>query len=99
MRTALARALLHGPRNLVLDEPTSGLDVHSVRSLRDVVLRLSDSGHCILFSSHVLEEVRMLCDRVFIIDSGRIVARGTPTELCAQAGASSLEEAFVRITC
>ena len=98
MKTALARAILHDPQNIVLDEPTNGLDVHSVRSLRDVLMRLRDRGKCILFSSHVLEEVRMLCDRVFIISAGRLVARGTPEELCAQTGASSLEEAFVRVT-
>ncbi|HXN48357.1 MAG TPA: hypothetical protein VN893_17035, partial [Bryobacteraceae bacterium] len=98
MKTALARAILHGPQNIVLDEPTNGLDVHSVRSLRDVLVRLRNAGKCILFSSHVLEEVRMLCDRVFIISAGRLVARGTPAELCAQTGASSLEEAFVRVT-
>ena len=98
MKTALARAILHGPQNIVLDEPTNGLDVHSVRSLRDVLVRLRNAGKCILFSSHVLEEVRMLCDRVFIIWAGRLVARGTPSELCAQTGASSLEEAFVRVT-
>jgi len=98
MKTALARAILHDPQNIVLDEPTNGLDVHSVRSLRDVLVRLRNTGKCILFSSHVLEEVRMLCDRVFIISAGRLVARGTPEELCAQTGASSLEEAFVRVT-
>ena len=98
MKTALARAILHDPQNIVLDEPTNGLDVHSVRSLRDVLARLRNAGKCILFSSHVLEEVRMLCDRVFIISAGRLVARGTPEELCAQTGASSLEEAFVRVT-
>lgn len=98
MKTALARAILHEPQNIVLDEPTNGLDVHSVRSLRDVLMRLRDAGKCILFSSHVLEEVRMLCDRVFIISAGRLVACGTPEELCVQTGASSLEEAFVRVT-
>jgi len=98
MKTALARAILHGPQNIVLDEPTNGLDVHSVRSLREVLMRLRNAGKCILFSSHVLEEVRMLCDRVFIISAGRLVARGTPEELCAQTGAASLEEAFVRVT-
>ena len=98
MKTALARAILHGPQDIVLDEPTNGLDVHSVRSLRDVLMRLRNAGRCVLFSSHVLEEVRMLCDRVLIIAAGRLVARGTPQELCTQTGASSLEEAFVRVT-
>ncbi len=99
MKTALARAILHEPQNVVLDEPTNGLDIHSVRALRDVLKRLRDTGRCILLSSHALEEVRMLCDQVFIISRGQIAASGSPEELCEQAGASSLEEAFVRITC
>jgi len=97
MKTALARALLHGPRNIVLDEPTNGLDVHSIRALREALIALRDSGHCILFSSHVLEEVRLLCDQVYVISAGSLMACGTPQELCEQTDAPSLEEAFVRM--
>jgi len=98
MKTALGRALLHSPQNLVLDEPTNGLDILMVRSLRELLRRFRDLGKCILFSSHVLEEVRTLCDDVVIVSSGRLVAHGSPEELCAQTSASSLEEAFVKVT-
>jgi sodium transport system ATP-binding protein len=98
MKTALGRALLHSPRNLLLDEPANGLDVPSVRSLREILRRLRDSGACVIFSSHLLEEVRTLCDRLVIIAAGSLVAEGSPAEICARAGASSLEDAFVKLT-
>jgi sodium transport system ATP-binding protein len=99
MKTALGRALLHSPQNLLLDEPTNGLDIPTMRSLRDLLRRLRDSGTSILYSSHVLDEVRALCDRVVIIASGKIVAQGSPEELCAQTATPSLEEAFIQLTC
>src|ERR1035441_7488109 len=95
MKTALGRALIHSPRNLLLDEPTSGLDIPSVRSLRVLLQRTRDAGACILFSSHVLEEVQALCDRVVILAGGRVVAEGTPLELCELAGGGNLENALV----
>jgi sodium transport system ATP-binding protein len=98
MKSALGRALLHSPRNLLLDEPTNGLDIPTIRSLRDLLRRLRDSGTCVIYSSHVLDEVRALCDRVVIIAGGRIVAEGSPQELCAQAETASLEEAFIELT-
>jgi sodium transport system ATP-binding protein len=106
MKTALGRAILHSPQNLLLDEttngldvPTNGLDVPTIRSLREMLRRLRDLGQCILFSSHFLDEVRALCDKVVVISNGRLVAEGSPADLCAQTGASSLEEAFVALTC
>ena len=99
MKTALGRAILHSPQNLLLDEPTNGLDVPTVRSLRDLLRCLRDAGTCIVFSSHVLEEVRALCDKVVIISSGRLVAQGSPAEVCEQTGTDSLEDAFVKLTC
>jgi sodium transport system ATP-binding protein len=99
MKTALGRALLHSPQNLLLDEPTNGLDIPTIRSLRDLLRRLRDTGRCIVYSSHVLDEVRALCDRVVIIADGRIVAQGSPEELCSQAETTSLEEAFIELTC
>jgi sodium transport system ATP-binding protein len=97
IKTALARALIHGPKNILLDEPTNGLDVMAVRSLRNLLQHLRAAGHCILFSSHVMQEVAALCDEVVIIAHGRVVAQGTPQELPGRAGAESLEEAFVRL--
>jgi sodium transport system ATP-binding protein len=98
MKTALGRALLHSPQNLLLDEPTNGLDIPTIRSLRDLLRRLRDSGTCIVYSSHVLDEIRALCDRVVIIAGGRIVAQGSPQELCSQAETASLEEAFIELS-
>ncbi len=97
LKTALARALVHRPRNVLLDEPTNGLDVMAVRMLRGLLRRLRDQGHCILFSSHVMPEVAALCDAVVVIAHGKVAAHGTADELRAQAGAESLEEAFVRL--
>jgi sodium transport system ATP-binding protein len=99
MKTALGRAILHAPKNLLLDEPTNGLDVPTVRSLRDLLRRWRDAGACVLFSSHVLEEVRALCDQVVIVDHGRLVAQGSPADLCRQTDSASLEDAFVKLTC
>jgi sodium transport system ATP-binding protein len=98
-KTALGRAFLHAPQNLLLDEPTNGLDVPTVRSLRDLLKRLRDAGTCIVFSSHVLDEVRALCDRVVILSKGSLIAQGSPSELCRQTETTSLEEAFVKLTC
>ena len=98
MKTALGRAILHSPQNLLLDEPTNGLDIPAVRSLRDLLRRLRDAGTCVIFSSHVLDEVRALCDNVLIISSGSLIAQGSPSELCSQTNTASLEEAFVKLT-
>lgn len=97
LKTALARAMVHAPRNLILDEPTNGLDVMAVRSLRQLLARLRDEGHCILFSSHVMQEVALLCDEVVVIARGTVVAAGTPAELRHAAAEDSLEDAFVKL--
>lgn len=96
LKTALARAMIHEPRNLILDEPTSGLDVMATRALRELIRDLRKDGFCILFSSHVMQEVAALCDRIVIIARGQVVARGRPEELKAKLGTDDLEEAFVR---
>jgi sodium transport system ATP-binding protein len=95
VKVALARALVHDPRNVVLDEPTNGLDVGAIRAVRAILRRLRDEGRCVLFSSHVMQEVALLCDRVIVIAGGQVVARGTPDELRAATGKASLEDAFV----
>ncbi|MCH7510227.1 MAG: ATP-binding cassette domain-containing protein [Proteobacteria bacterium] len=94
-RVALARALVHQPKNLLLDEPTNGLDVMATRSLRKLLLQLRDQGHCILLSSHIMQEVAALADQIVIIAHGRVVADGTPEQILARAGADDLESAFV----
>jgi len=97
IKVALARALVHSPRNVLLDEPTNGLDVMATRALRDLIRGLKAEGHCVLFSSHVMQEVAALCDEVVIIDNGRVAAGGTPESLQSRFGGSSLEETFVRV--
>ena len=94
-RTAIARALVHDPRNVLLDEPTNGLDVMTTRALRGFLRGLRAEGRCVLLSSHVMQEVAALCDRIVVIASGRVVAQGTPEELRARTGAANLEDAFV----
>jgi len=96
-KVALARALVHDPQNVLLDEPTNGLDVMSTRAVRHIVRKLREQGRCVLFSSHVMQEVSALCDSIVIIASGRVVAHGTPNELRNQAGEDSLEDAFVAL--
>jgi sodium transport system ATP-binding protein len=95
IKVALARALVHAPKNLLLDEPTNGLDVMATRALRALVRSLRDAGHCILFSSHVMQEVAALCDDVVIVDKGRVAAAGSPDQLRARFGSATLEDAFV----
>ncbi|MBV7317234.1 ATP-binding cassette domain-containing protein [Shewanella sp. NIFS-20-20] len=97
MKTALAQAIVHRPRNIILDEPTRGLDVMSTRVLRGMLKDLRDQGHCVLFSSHVMQEVAALCDQVIVMARGKVVAVGSPSELCQQTGHDSLEEAFIQL--
>lgn len=94
-RVALARALVHRPKNLLLDEPTNGLDVMATRSLRKLLLQLKEQRHCILLSSHIMQEVAALADQIVIIAHGRVVADGTPEQILARTGADDLESAFV----
>jgi sodium transport system ATP-binding protein len=95
-KTAIARALVHDPKNVILDEPTNGLDVMTTRALREFLKRLRAEGRCVLFSSHVMQEVAALCDRIVIIAHGRVVANGSAEELRAATGESNLEDAFVK---
>jgi sodium transport system ATP-binding protein len=97
VKTAIARALIHDPRNVILDEPTNGLDVMATRALRQFMLNLKAEGRCVLFSSHIMQEVAALCDRIVVIAHGRVVADETPDALRAQTGEANLEEAFVKL--
>jgi len=100
MKTALARALVHDPPNIVLDEPTNGLDVLATRALREALRHLASpagGGKCIVLSSHVMQEVERLCDRVVLIAAGRTVAEGSVAELCERTGRADFEEAFVEL--
>jgi sodium transport system ATP-binding protein len=95
MKVAIGRALVHQPNNVLLDEPTNGLDVITTRAMRSVIQRLRDEGKCVLFSSHVMQEVSALCDKIIVIARGQNVAWGTPAELEKMTGQKSLEDAFV----
>ena len=97
IKVALARALIHDPGNIVLDEPTNGLDVMAIRSLREMLLSLKAQGRCVLFSSHVMQEVAALCDRVVIIGRGCVLADATVDSIRQASGAASLEEAFLQV--
>ncbi len=95
-KTAIARALVHDPRNVILDEPTNGLDVMTTRALRGFLRGLRDEGRCVIFSSHIMQEVAALCDHIVIIAQGTVMAAGSADELRAQTGESNLEDAFVK---
>jgi sodium transport system ATP-binding protein len=97
-KTALARAIVHNPKNVLLDEPTNGLDVMSTRAVREIIRRLKNEGHTVLFSSHVMQEVSALCDTIVVIARGRIVASGSPDDLRRQTGHDDLEDAFVALS-
>jgi sodium transport system ATP-binding protein len=94
-KVALARALVHDPQNVILDEPTNGLDVMATRSLRELILKLRDSGRCVLFSSHIMQEVAALCDDIVIIAAGQVAMEGTADQIRARTGCADLEDAFV----
>jgi sodium transport system ATP-binding protein len=95
LKVALARALIHNPRNIILDEPTNGLDIGATRALRDLIRNLRDEGCCILLSSHIMQEVSALCDDIVIVAQGCIAAMGTPEQILNITGAGDLEGAFM----
>jgi sodium transport system ATP-binding protein len=97
MKVAIARTLVHDPANVMLDEPTNGLDVMTTRALREVIRRLRDAGKCVLFSSHVMQEVSALCDTIVIVAHGAVVASGSAPELLALSACDNLEDAFVKL--
>jgi sodium transport system ATP-binding protein len=97
LKVALARCLVHAPRNVLFDEPTNGLDVSSSRAMRALIRRIRDEGRCVLLSSHYMTEVHALCDRIVVMGKGRVVAEGSPGELMEATGKSDLEDVFVTI--
>ena len=96
-KNAIARALVHDPRNVILDEPTNGLDVMTTRAMRGFLRQLREEGRCVIFSSHIMQEVAALCDRIVIIAKGSVVASGTADELREFTGEENLEDAFVKV--
>ncbi len=94
-KVALARALVHDPQNVILDEPSNGLDVMATRSLRELILKLKDAGRCVLFSSHVMQEVAALCDDIVIIADGQVAIDDSAAGIREQTGCDDLEDAFI----
>ncbi len=94
-KVALARALVHDPQNVILDEPSNGLDVMATRSLRELILKLKDTGRCVLFSSHVMQEVAALCDDIVIIADGQVAIDDSAAGIREQTGCDDLEDAFI----
>jgi sodium transport system ATP-binding protein len=97
LKVAIARALVHNPKNVLLDEPTNGLDVMSTRAMRQFIVRLREEGKCVLFTSHIMQEVAALCDQIVIISHGEVSATGSPDDLRRQTGQENLEDAFVSV--
>ena len=95
-KVALARGLVHDPQNIILDEPSNGLDVMATRSLRDLILKLKDAGRCVLFSSHVMQEVAALCDDICIIANGKVAIDDSADGIRERTGCEDLEDAFVK---
>ena len=94
-KVSLARSLVHNPQNVILDEPSNGLDVMATRSLRDLILKLKDAGRCVLFSSHVMQEVAALCDDICIISHGKVAIDDSIDGIREQTGCDDIEDAFV----
>jgi len=97
LKVAIARTLVHNPKNVLLDEPTNGLDVMSTRAMRQFILRLREEGKCVLFTSHIMQEVAALCDQIVIISNGEVSATGSPDDLRRQTNQENLEDAFVAV--
>jgi sodium transport system ATP-binding protein len=97
VKVAIARALIHDPRTILLDEPTNGLDVMTTRALREFLRRLRSEGRCVVLSTHIMQEVAALCDRIVIIAEGRVAAEGTAEQLLRRSGEENLEDAFVKL--
>jgi sodium transport system ATP-binding protein len=97
MKTAIARILVHDPHTIILDEPTNGLDIMTTRSMRSAIKLLAAQGKCVVFSSHIMQEVTALCDHVIIIAKGVVKGEGSPDQLLAQTGKANLEDAFIDI--
>lgn len=95
-KVALARSLVHEPQNVILDEPSSGLDVMAIRALRDLIRELKRQGKCVLFSSHVMQEVAALCDEIVIIAAGQVALHDSPEGIRNRTGCDDLEDAFVK---
>jgi ABC-2 type transport system ATP-binding protein len=97
-KVLLSAGLLHAPPVLLLDEPLSGLDAEAVLLTRALLRRWADAGHTVLYSSHILDAVERIADRVVVIREGRIIGEGSPDDLKMETASASLEHAFSQLT-
>jgi sodium transport system ATP-binding protein len=97
VKVAIARAMVHEPQTVLMDEPSNGLDVMSTRALREYIIGLKQAGHSVVLSTHIMQEVAALCDRIVIIASGEVAAEGSAEELLQRSGCDTLEDAFVKL--
>ena len=97
VKVAIARAMVHRPQTVLMDEPSNGLDVMSTRALRHYIRSLRAGGHSVVLSTHIMQEVAALCDRIVIIAKGEVAADGSAEELLERSGCDSLEDAFVKL--
>ena len=97
VKVAIARAMIHRPQTVLMDEPSNGLDVMSTRALREYIRNLKAEGHSVVLSTHIMQEVAALCDRIVIIAKGEVAADGTAGELLERSGCETLEDAFVKL--
>ena len=97
-KVALARALVHNPQNLLLDEPTNGLDIGSSRVVHRLISEMRDEGRCVLFCSHIMQEVASICDRIIVLANGRVAANGTVAELQELTGKIQIEDVFLHLS-
>ena len=97
-RVSIARCLMHDPKYYILDEPTSGLDIISSKVILDTIKEEKDKGKCILYSTHYMEEAESICDRVVLMNNGKIITIGTPEEIKKKTNTSNLREAFFALT-
>jgi ABC-2 type transport system ATP-binding protein len=96
-KLAIAMTLIHDPEMVLLDEPASGLDPRYTKLLKDWIKNLSANGRTVLLSTHIIEMAETLCDRIGIIDQGKLMAIGTVNEIQNSTGVGNLEDAFIRL--
>lgn len=93
-RTSIARCLVHNPDYYILDEATSGLDVISSKSILDFIKEVKKENKCIIYSTHYMEEAENICDKIVMINKGKVIAQGTPTEICKNTKTTNLRDSF-----
>lgn len=93
-RTSIARCLVHNPDYYILDEATSGLDVISSKSILDFIKKVKKENKCIIYSTHYMEEAENICDKIVMINKGKVIAQGTPTEICKNTKTTNLRDSF-----